>query len=220
MNIAYAPTVATPEGILGTMQVTHSGANSPYVASLRGQVMSAGTGPNVSGLWWNPLESGWGINFAHQGDVLFATWFTYDTAGKAWWLSMTASKTAQDTYSGTLIQTGGPAFSAVPFDPAKVTRAAVGTGTLTFSDKDNGNFAYTVNGVSQAKPITRQRFASLPTCVYGAAPDFAAATNFQDLWWVPGVPSPAGASTWRTRATRSSSPGSPTMRTASRRGCR
>ena len=36
-------------------------------------------------------ESGWGVNLAHQGDIIFATWFTYDVAGKAWWLSMSAS---------------------------------------------------------------------------------------------------------------------------------
>ena len=39
------------------------------------------TGTNYGGLWYNaPAESeaGWGINFAHQGDVIFATWFTYD----------------------------------------------------------------------------------------------------------------------------------------------
>ena len=55
---------------------------------------------NVQGLWWaDPAgsESGWGINFAHQGDVIFATWFTYDATGKAWWLSMTANKIAPTT---------------------------------------------------------------------------------------------------------------------------
>ena len=52
---------------------------------------------NYQGLFWNApagSESGWGINFAHQGDVIFATWFTYDATGKALWLSMTANKTA------------------------------------------------------------------------------------------------------------------------------
>ena len=41
--------------------------------------------PNYQGLWYNApaeSESGWGINLAHQGDVIFATWFTYDAAGK------------------------------------------------------------------------------------------------------------------------------------------
>ena len=60
---------------------------------------------NYQGLWYKfpaESESGWGINFAHQGDVIFATWFTYDVNGKAWWLTMTASKTAEGVYSGQL----------------------------------------------------------------------------------------------------------------------
>jgi hypothetical protein len=39
---------------------------------------------------------------------------------------------------------------------------AVGTATLTFADGNNGTFAYTVNGVSQTKAITRQVFGVLP----------------------------------------------------------
>ena len=145
--------------------------------------------PNYQGLWWNSppeSESGWGVNLAHQGDVIFATWFTYDAAGDGWWLAMTASRTAEGTYSGTLIETAGPAFSATPFDPAKVIRYGVGSGTLSFRDPDNGTFSYTVNGVQQTKPITRQVFGPLPACTYGAQPDFVNATNYQDLWWAAG----------------------------------
>jgi hypothetical protein len=147
--------------------------------------------PNYEGLWWSSpaaSESGWGINLAHQGDIIFATWFTYDTSGKAWWLSMTASKIGPGAYSGTLFTTSGPAFSAVPFDPAKVTATPVGTGTLTFSDSSNGSFAYTVNGVRQTKPITRQVFGPQPTCSTASA-SLAGATNYQDLWWA----APAGS---------------------------
>ena len=143
--------------------------------------------PSYQGLWWNSppeSESGWGINLAHQGDVIFATWFTYDSTGDGWWLSMTAHRTAVGTYTGTLIETAGPAFNAMPFDPAKVTRSAVGSGTLSFRDLDTGTFSYTVRGVSQTKFIARQAFGPLPTCTYGARPDFATATNYQDLWWV------------------------------------
>ena len=56
--------------------------------------------PNYQGLWWNPDESGWGINFAHQGDIIFATWFTYDVAGKPWWLIAELHKTAAGICSG------------------------------------------------------------------------------------------------------------------------
>jgi len=147
----------------------------------------ASSAPNYEGVWWNSppgSESGWGLNLTHQGDAIFVSWFTYDAGGNGWWLSMTANKTAEGTYDGTLIETSGPAFSADPFDPAKVTRAEVGNGTLTFRDADSGTLSYTLKGVSQTKFITRLVFGPLATCTYGAQPDFTAATNYQDLWWV------------------------------------
>jgi serine protease len=145
----------------------------------------------AGGLWWRDpaaSESGWGLNLAHQGDVVFATWFTYDTAGRAWWLSMTAARTgsAPESFAGELVETHGPAFNAVPFDPSRVTRRVVGAATLTFPDTNHGTFSYTVNGTQQAKPIVRQAFGTLPTCTYSAQPDFATATNYQDLWWASG----------------------------------
>ncbi len=65
--------------------------------------------PTMQGLWWNApggSESGWGINLAHQGNTIFLTWFTYDLTGKAWWLSMTANKTADNSYTGTITKPG------------------------------------------------------------------------------------------------------------------
>ena len=139
------------------------------------------------GLWWNApggSESGWGINFAHQEDVIFTTWFTYDATGKPWWLSMSAVKNAGNAYAGTLYETRGPAFNATPFNPALVTNLAVGSATLTFADVNNGTFAYTVNGIAQSKSITRQLFATpVPTCMFGVQQNLALATNYQDLWW-------------------------------------
>ena len=147
---------------------------------------SAATQFEVEGLWWNApaaSESGWGLNVAEQGDVVFATWFTYDTTGKAWWLSMTGTQVAANRYAGTLYRTSGPAFDAVPFDPASVVATAVGNGELDFASAAGGTFSYTVDGVSQAKSITRQVFGPLPTCTFGVQANLAAATNYQDLWW-------------------------------------
>ncbi len=75
---------------------------------------------NFGGLWWNSpggSEAGWGINFAHQGDQIFASWFTYDLNGKAWWLVMSANRIAHQVYRGTLFQGTGPSFDTVPFPP-------------------------------------------------------------------------------------------------------
>ncbi len=174
----------------GTSMLKRNGAVVPNKAeNFAGDSASVTAGPsaalNVQGLWWNApaaSEDGWGINFAHQGDTIFATWFTYDATGKGWWLVMSAAKSAANTYTGTLYQTHGPAFNAVPFAP-KFTATPVGTGTLTFADAGNGTFAYTVNGISQTKTIIRQVFGPLPTCSYGTQPNLALATNYQDLWW-------------------------------------
>ena len=62
------------------------------------------------------------------------------------------------TYAGTLYRTTGPAFNANPWNPAAVTATAVGPVTLTFANGNAATFAYTVNGVSQVKQITRQVF--------------------------------------------------------------
>lgn len=150
------------------------------------------TGVNVQGLWWaSPagVESGWGINLAHQGEIVFATWFTYDTDGSGLWLVMSnGRRIGTNTYSGDLHRTTGPVFNTVPFDPARVAQARVGTLTLDFTDGNNGRMSATVNGASVSKPITRQVFASpMPACSAGGAA--GAIPNYQDLWWN----SPAGS---------------------------
>ena len=154
---------------------------------------------NYQGLWYAApaeSESGWGINFAHQGDTIFASWFTYDLTGKGWWLVMSANKTAPNVYGGTLLQGTGPAFDAVPFpplgSPGGATGTSVGNGSVTFTDANNGMFAYTVNGISQTKAITRQQFGPVPTCTFGTQMNLALATNYTDLWWATPAGSEAG----------------------------
>ena len=152
---------------------------------------------NYQGLWFNPAEAGWGINFAHDGDTIFASWFTYDLTGKGTWLVMAANKTGPNTYTGSLIQGTGPAFDAVPFPPLGSPGGATvsglgGTGTLTFTDANNALFSYTVNGVTQTKAITRQLFGPQPVCAFGAQPNLALATNYTALWWAAPPGSEAG----------------------------
>jgi hypothetical protein len=168
--------------------VTINTSEGPYQIPLDATGVAApqSTAPNFEGSWWNApggSESGWGLNLAQQGDVIFASWFTYDATGKAWWLSMTANPVGNNVFSGTLYQTRGPAFNTVPFDANAVTYQAVGTGTLAFSDANNGTFNYTVNGISGTKPITRMVFGTLPVCTAATQAMLATATNYQDIWW-------------------------------------
>ena len=155
----------TVNGTTQAKPITRQIYSSPVPTCTAGG--SQGAAPNYQDLWWNApagSENGWGVNITHQGNILFATWFTYDANGKGLWLAMSnGARTAPGTYSGTLYRTTGPAFNANPWNPAQVTFSAVGEATFTFSDAGNGTFAYTFGGVSQSKPITRQVYASPAT---------------------------------------------------------
>jgi hypothetical protein len=158
-------------------------------AGVSASVTPAASVVNYQGLWWKPDEPFWGVNLAHQGDQVFATWYTYDTSGNAYWLSMLAGRTtpASNAYNGPIFVDTGPPFNN--FNTIGMA-SQVGTGTLTFSDADNGTLAYTVTAggatnVQQNKPITRFSLGGAqPTCTYASAPNLAAATNYQDLWWL------------------------------------
>jgi hypothetical protein len=82
------------------------------------------------------------------------------------WLVMSnLSKTSTGVYSGIIQRTTGPNpfDNSVAFDPSKVVQTTVGNATFTFTDANNGTFNYTVNGVTQSKPITRLSFSSPAT---------------------------------------------------------
>jgi hypothetical protein len=151
------------------------------------------TPPSYQGLWWNApagSESGWGVSLAHQGNTIFAIWYTYDALGAPAWLGAVLRRTVAGSYDGELFIANGPAFDAVPFDPAAVVETVVGHARLTFADLDHGTFAYTVSApafgpapIARSKGITRQVFGASPVCAWGGEADLSLATNYQDLWW-------------------------------------
>ncbi len=117
---------------------------------------------NYQDLWWNPSEPGWGVNIAHQGDILFATLFTYAADGKGMWLVMSDGQRGTDgTYSGTLYRTSGPRFNASPWTPIALT--AVGTMSFAFRNGNDGTMTYSVGGVQVVKSIQRQVFGVVKT---------------------------------------------------------
>ena len=56
-------------------------------------------------------------------------------------LVATAPRTGANSFGGDVYRTTGPAFGAVPFDPAAVVKTRVGSLTLTFADGNNATFA-------------------------------------------------------------------------------
>lgn len=138
-------------------------------------------------LWWRSpagSESGWGVNITHQGNALFATWFTYGADGSRLWLVMdNAVRTTptSNSYTGNVYQTRSAPFNA--YDGSRFSPTQVGTATITFTDNDNATFAYTVNGISQTKPLTRFVFSSPVTRCY-----FPASSSAMPMY--PGDPYP------------------------------
>ena len=174
----YAVGVTTDAGQLSGLRVARFSDGATPLASPAAH--------NVQGLWWRApagSESGWGLNLTQQGDVLFATWFTYDADGQPMWLVMPRLERAgPDSYFGSVYRTQGPAFNAMPFDAAKVAATAVGTASFSFTDPDNGVFLHTVEGATGTHPITRQVYAyPVPKCAQGGTG--GAQPNYQDLWW-------------------------------------
>lgn len=115
---------------------------------------------DLSDLWWNAAESGWGANVIQQEEILFITFFVYGQNGQpTWYVGSATSYVSTNAegalvFAGPLYQTTGPYFGG-PFNPLAVTNLAVGTVTFTVSAVNAATLAYTVNGVAVSKSVTR-----------------------------------------------------------------
>ncbi|MEQ1515401.1 MAG: hypothetical protein ABL931_02805 [Usitatibacteraceae bacterium] len=116
---------------------------------------------DLSDLWWNQNESGWGVTATHQREVIFLTFFVYAADGRATFYTGQASYVSQAAsgalvFSGPMIETTGP-WIGIPFNPNLVTRRTVGNVTFT-AFVDSATLSYTVDGTSVTKALTRQTF--------------------------------------------------------------
>lgn len=202
---AQAGSTATARTIAGlangttytfTVQASNPNGSGPSSAASNGVTPDATLAPqpaatNFQGLWWKSpagSEAGWGTNFAHQGDIIFATWFTYDLKGKPWWLVGELHRTATGAYTGNAVTVAGPPFGSQPWASGQVRETTVGTMALSFTGGSDGVFSYKIGDTMQSKAITKQVFGPVPVCTWGGQPNLAAATNYQDLWWNPAEP--------------------------------
>ena len=161
--------VSFPDANVGTLTYTVNGTSvskaiqrqvyGTRAANCLPTSESRAASTNYQDLWWNPAESGWGLNLTHQDHTLFATLFTYDATGRDLWLVMSEGLRQPDgSYLGDLYRTNGPAFNTLPFQG--VALATVGTMRLSFTDGNTGTLTYTYHGTPVTKSIQRQVFAS------------------------------------------------------------
>jgi lysyl endopeptidase len=184
-----SPWTAVNATQVGTMRITFAGPNDAVLTySVNGRTVHKAitkqnfrTPPectwsafdrsyenNLTDLWYRaPAESeaGWGVNFTHQENIVFATLFTYAANGQGLWLVMPEGQMdSAGSVTGALYRTSGPRFDAAPWTPVQNTQ--VGTMTITPSSGNSAQLTYTIDGVTVNKAITRQVFASPMTkCV-------------------------------------------------------
>lgn len=129
----------------------------PAIAPFIGSV--AGPTTDYTDLWWNPNESGWGLNLTqHPSNIIFGVWYTYEADGtRTWFVMPNGTWSASNIYSGPLYATTGPSFAGA-FSASSVQSRQVGSATLTFTSTGAGTFAYVVDGVSGTKLIQRQPY--------------------------------------------------------------
>jgi hypothetical protein len=125
---------------------------------------------NFQDLWWNPREPGWGMNLSHQGNILFATLFTFTADGKDRWLVMSRGERIREgLYVGELYSTTGPPFDASSW--GAVTHTQVGTLTVQFTRGNAASLTYTLDGVLVVRNIQRLVFGTPATECFAPGDD-------------------------------------------------
>jgi hypothetical protein len=110
---------------------------------------------DISDIWWNASESGWGMQLVQEDDIAFATIFIYGPDGKPTWVTAQLTHQGNLVFSGVLYVTTGPYYAGA-FNPANVTIRAAGNMTFTLQNVSAGQVQYTVDGISVTKQVVRQ----------------------------------------------------------------
>jgi hypothetical protein len=111
---------------------------------------------DVTDLWWNPNESGWGLQANQSGSLVFVTIFVYGTDGSPRWVTAQLTLSGSNTFTGPVFLTNGPYYGLPTFIPAQVTLSQVGTMTFVLDSVSSAHISYSINGVVVSKNIQRQ----------------------------------------------------------------
>ena len=119
---------------------------------------------NYTGIWWKSSESGWGMSL-HQGklNTLVGAVYVFDIGQEPEWYALGSGTWVSSTrWSGDLVRSSGPSWSASTYDRGLVKHTPVGTVTLDFGmlpgTEDTARLTYTIGGTTVHKTISRIRF--------------------------------------------------------------
>jgi hypothetical protein len=141
------------------------------IALLAACAGTADAAANFTDLWYDPAQSGWGVNVVHQGDTAFATLFVYGPDRQPTWYSASNLRVTSLTgsglpnFEGGLYRTTGPWYGG-PFDPATVTFVRVGTLYIEGLAQDRLRVSYEVEGRTIASEVVRATLAAPQPAFY------------------------------------------------------
>jgi hypothetical protein len=149
-------------------------------AGLAGSALSA-RATDYSDMWYLPAESGWGVNFTQNENVIFMTFFLYGADGKPTWYVAIAYQDANGNFSGSLYSTTGTYFGS-PW--GGYTIAPAGTASFTPANAYQGTLSYALaNGPTVNKAIVRQTLTTISlggNFTGGQAGAYSGCTNASD----------------------------------------
>jgi hypothetical protein len=163
---------------------------------------------DLTGIWFDEHQPGWGVGLTQQNDTIFATLFTYDANGAPSWnvasLQLALLPIAHDScgtvqLSGPLYRTQWPSFGSASNPQGSVQAQAVGALTVLVAtepqnagcDRNTVNIRYNFGDAQSIATVTRQTWSSNQAHLYG---QYAAGLvlNLEPLPCPSNSPSPDG----------------------------
>jgi hypothetical protein len=122
---------------------------------------------DVSDIWYNKDESGWGLQLVQTGTFVFATLYIYGPDHTARWATaeLRPTNSVVPEFTGTLYLNSGPPFNGPSYDPTTVAQTKSGTMTFALKDPTHGRLDYSIgtyqvtNKLVERTPLTADNYS-------------------------------------------------------------
>ncbi len=129
---------------------------------------AAARAQDYTDIWWGAggTESGWGVNFVQNDDIVFATFYIYDVNRQPIWYSAAMTSTGSGSFTWPALPDAGLVLrQSLESEPSTLPRHLVGSSTFTPSSATTGTLNYSVttgaNMGAASKQIGRYAFKTI-----------------------------------------------------------
>lgn len=130
-------------------------AAGAFGAVIVGPAAATPVNVDATDIWYDPNESGWGMQLVNTDKFVFATLFIYGADGKPTWVTGELQKGETKVWTGPLYATSGTYYGS-KWNPAELKVREAGSMTFDMPCCDDGTLVYTIDGVKVTKSVRRQ----------------------------------------------------------------